>query len=179
MYESHDRLGQMSIALLLMYVMIFSNGIKSIVGCNIRHALSNNMIMQHITAFVILLFFIVITTRETNQGAFGKNLAFSIVVYLWFVMLTRVQAGTFLLVLVILLIAYAIGKFVPITEDKQRKIQSYQAALTIVAVSITIVSFIHYIHDIKAKHAESFRWHKFISQPPKCKQCKLRSGKCV
>lgn len=189
MFVYQERLAQLSIAVLLMYVMIFSNGMKAIVGCNIRHALSHNVIMQHLTAFIILLFFIVITTKETNQGAFGKNVVFSILVYAWFAMLTRVRVITFLLVLVLLLIAYAIGKFGQdaryndvdqALQAKHRNIQYYQALLTIVAALITTVSFVQYIHDKKMRYGDSFRWRKFFSEPPRCKACAMVGrNKCV
>ena len=185
MYVPQERLAQLATAVLLMYVMIFSNGMKSIVGCNIRHALTNNFIIQHIIAFVILLFFIVITTKETNQGALGKNLIFSIMVYIWFAMLTRVRVETFVFVLILLLAAYAIGKFAARDnkpDSKKQKVQTaqkLQALLTVVAVLTTMVAFIQYIQHKKTKYGEAFRWHMFFTKPPKCRQCKVINSKCV
>ncbi len=183
MYVSQERLSQLSIAVLLMYVMIFANGVKSIVGCNIRHALSNNYLVQHLTAFLILLFFIVITTKETDQGGFSKNFVFSIVVYLWFAMLTRIRVEMFLFVLVLLLTAYALGKNnrdAPESNTKNTKNEYYQAILAGLAAFITIASFLHFTYTNMAKHGESFDWQTFIMKPPKCRQCKMSAtGKCV
>jgi hypothetical protein len=181
MYVSQELLKQLSIAVLLMYVMIFSNGVKSIVGCNIRHALSNNFMVQHLMAFLILLFFIVVTTKETNQGKLGQNFVFSVIVYIWFAMLTRIRIEMFLLVLVLLLVAYALGKIETTDERKRIKNNTNQMVLAIFALSITVASFMHYTYSKMEKHGSKFSWERFITKPPKCYQCKMKgiAGKCV
>jgi hypothetical protein len=187
MYVSQERLKQLSIAVLLMYVMIFSNGVKSIVGCNIRHALTNNFMIQHLMAFLILLFFIVVTTKETNQGGFGKNVVFSVIVYIWFAMLTRIRIEMFLLVLVLLLVAYALGKMEaeePTGEHERLKhnttnqMEIYQVVLAVFAVFITVASFMHYTYSKMTQHGNAFSWERFFTKAPKCSQCKMK-GKCV
>ncbi len=188
MYLSNQRLAQLSVAVLLMYVMIFSNGVKSIVGCNIRHALSTNFLVQHLTAFLILLFFIVVTTKETNQGSFAKNFVFSVLVYIWFAMLTRVRIEMFLVVLILLLIAYALGTN-NMDENKMEETESheiikreqrYQITLVVLSLLITVSSFAHYIYSKMTRYGKAYSWQKFLTKPPKCKLCKMSLvGSCV
>lgn len=176
MYLQDERLAQLSVAVLLMYVVIFSNSMGTIVGCNIKHALKNNFLLQHLVAFLILLFFIVITTKETNQGGLLANFGFSVLVYLWFSMMTRMPIQVFIVVLVMLLLAYAIGqKNVKHTDRRERdNTTRNQALITILAFSLTLVAFIMYTIEKKIKYGKQFSWVKFVTKPPKCQQCKLR-----
>jgi hydrogenase-4 membrane subunit HyfE len=175
MYLQDERLAQLSVAVLLMYVVIFSNSMGTIVGCNIKHALRNNFLLQHLVAFLILLFFIVITTKETNQGGLLANFGFSVLVYVWFSMMTRMPIQVFLLVLMMLLLAYAIGQKNVKQSDRERKNTTKQQALiTILAFSLTLIAFVVYSIEKKIKYGKQFSLVKFLTNPPKCQQCKLR-----
>ena len=175
MYLQDERLAQLSVAVLLMYVVIFSNSMGTVVGCNIKHALRNNVLLQHLVAFLILLFFIVITTKETNQGGLLANFGFSVLVYAWFSMMTRMPIEVFLVVLVMLLLAYAIGQKNVEQSDRERKnMIKNQALITILAFCVTLIAFVVYSIEKKIKYGNQFSWVKFITKPPKCQQCKLR-----
>jgi uncharacterized membrane protein len=175
MYLQDERLAQLSVAVLLMYVVIFSNSMGTIVGCNIKHALKNKFLLQHLVAFLILLFFIVITTKETNQGGLMANFGFSVLVYVWFSMMTRMPIQVFLIVLIMLLLGYAIGQKNVEQSDRERKnTTKHQALITMLAFSVTLIAFVAYTIEKKLKYRQQFSLIKFLTKPPKCQQCKLR-----
>lgn len=170
--EDDDRLGSNLTKLFMpgfsifaLYLLIASAALYSIFTEPIRKLLEDNLIVKHLLGYMTMLFFVVL--NEATEVNYVQTVLFTIFVYLWFVMTTKLSLFYWVLTIIILGGLYAIQMYKQTEEDlthKQKKfITELEYGGTIVGFLITVVGFVSYYYSKADKHKNGFTFAKFFS----------------
>ncbi len=170
--EDDDRMGKNITKLFMpgfsifaLYLLIASAALYSIFASPIRDMLEKNLLVKHILGYLTLLFFIVLTGAE--EVNYLQAVFFTVFVYIWFVMTTKLSLGYWLLTIFLLGALYAIQMYKQTEEDLTHKEKKFISDLeylgSAVGFAVTFVGFITYYLDKKAKHKDAFRLYHFFN----------------
>lgn len=169
----------MAIAVVLFYMMLLSNDMKGIVGCNVHHAIQHNPWLQHLTAFTVLYFLVILAFPQTFSGALRYSFVLCLAVYVWFIVIARLPFSMFALVIVMLLGSYMASIHAERKDSQPAETaRAMQNALAYSAAAITVVAFALYALEKRKKHGVHFSWAKLFINPPRCKACKVGARTC-
>jgi len=111
--EDDDRLGSNITKLFMpgfsifaLYLLIASAALYSIFAAPIRDMLETNLFVKHILGYFTLLFFVVLTGAEKVN--YKQATGFTVFVYIWFVMTTKLSLFYWICTIMILGGLYAI-----------------------------------------------------------------------
>lgn len=170
--EDDDRLGKNvtklfmpGFAIFALYLLIGSAALYSIFAAPIRDILENNLAAKHILGYLTLLFFVVLTGAE--QVNYSQALGFTFLVYLWFVMTTKLSLFYWFVTIFILGGLYALQMYKQTEEDlshKEKKfITEVEYAGTVVGFLVTAFGFASYYFSKKNQKGNGFRFLHFLS----------------
>ena len=170
--EDDDRIGSNLTRLFMpgfsifaLYLLIGSAALYSIFAAPIRELLEKNLLVKHILGYLTLLFFIVLS-QAVNVN-YPQTILFSIFVYLWFVMTTKLSVSYWTLTIFILGSLYAIQMYKQTEEDlthKEKKLLSNVEYIgTGVGFLVTLVGFVKYYLEKRNTHGNGFRVYNFFS----------------
>ncbi len=170
----------MAVAVVLFYMMLVSNDMNGVVGCNVHHTIKRNPLLQHLTAFIVLYFLVILAFPQTFKGALRHSFFLCLAVYAWFFIIARLPFSMFALIILLLLGSYMFSLHAQREELEERRRQravALQNTLAYSAVGVTIAAFVLYVIEKRAKHGAHFSWAKLFVNPPKCKACKMGGKK--
>lgn len=164
----------LAMPLFAFYLLVFCNFTGEIIGCKLKTLLSNNMLAKHILGFVLLLFLVVLVNPENADEKFMKNLTYSAVVYVWFLITIRNPYEMIVLVLLLLLIVYLLGAKKDRKEkqgkvDEVAKLHKIQVGITVGAFLLSVLGCISYYYAKHEEYGKSFAWEKFIFGNKRCR----------
>jgi hypothetical protein len=170
--EDDDRLGKNVTKLFMpgfsifaLYLLIASAALYSIFASPIRDMLEKNLIVKHLLGYLTMLFFVVLTGAvEIN---YLQAVLFTVFVYLWFVMTTKLSLNYWLFTILILGALYALQMYKQTEEDlthKEKKIISEIEYIgTGVGFLVTLVGFVTYYLTKKGEAGSAFRLYHFFN----------------
>lgn len=160
-----DNIITIIICVLLYYFVVLANFLPETVGCQLRKILATNMIAKHIVG-LLLLYFLVILTNPTWSN---KNLLYtffiSIIVYVLFLVNTRMNLPFILCNILLLIILYFLNlkkKEEELPEDKIKKIEYIQLIIMILLGVSYLAGFILYLIDHIKEYEDNFNLSEFI-----------------
>ncbi len=170
--EDDDRIGKNVTKLFMpgfsifaLYLLIASAALYSIFASPIRNMLENNLVVKHILGYLTMLFFIVLTGAE--EVNYIQAVLFTVFVYLWFVMTTKLSLRYWLLAIMILGGLYAIQIYKQTEENLRHKEKEFISEIeyigTGVGFTVTLVGFISYYLSKKEKHKDAFKLYHFFN----------------
>lgn len=170
--EDDDRLGKNVTKLFMpgfsifaLYLLIGSAALYSIFSSPIRDMLEKNLLVKHILGYLTLLFFIVLTGAE--QINYIQAVTFTVFVYLWFVMTTKLSLSYWLLSIFILGGLYALQMYKQTEEDLTHKEKTFLSEIeyigTGVGFLVTVIGFTSNYLSKKEKHKDAFRLYHFFN----------------
>ncbi len=170
--EDDDRIGNNLTKLFMpgfsifaLYLLIGSAALYSIFAAPIRDMLENNLLVKHILGYLTLLFFVVLS--QAVEVDYPSTILFTVFVYLWFVMTTKLSLSYWILTIFILGSLYAIQMYKQTQEDlthKEKKILSdVEYVGTGIGFVVTVIGFVKYYFEKSAKHGNGFRAYHFFS----------------
>lgn len=152
----------LAISLFVLYI-IGLNSMGSLFGCGFRRVFQNNIYFRHLSTFGYILFISVYANQEFAASNFWSLFGYSFLLYVGFIMTTRIHYLMLVLVMALLLMVYILGIQANNSKDKEKEKLLQQQWYGVYAVGVAIlVGFIHYflkqIHDKKQR----FTVMKFI-----------------
>lgn len=170
--EDDDRLGKNVTKLFMpgfsifaLYLLIASAALYPIFASPIRDMLEKNLAVKHILGYLTLLFFIVLTGAvEVN---YIQTVLFTLFVYIWFVMTTKLSLTYWLFTILILGSLYAIQMYKQTEEDLTHKEKKFISEIeyigTGVGFVVTLVGFVSYYLSKKGEAGNAFRLYHFFN----------------
>jgi Ca2+/Na+ antiporter len=168
-------LNALALPLFAFYLLVFCNFTPEVIGCRMQHLLRKNMVAKHLLSVLLLFFLIVLAQEDLSEKNIPYLVAFSVLVYAWFIMTTRSPLYVTFAVLVLLLIVYVIGAVKkryagdPSQDAYSRKLEMAQRAMTTIALLISIVGFVLYFLEKRKEYGDAFDWKEFIAGTNRCK----------
>jgi small-conductance mechanosensitive channel len=94
----------------LLILLISGGFLTDIFPHRLRNVINNNLQLKHLFAFMILLFFIVLsdTGNTTNSDNFFQLFYKSILLYIFFILLIKIEPRFFVAIIILLIITYII-----------------------------------------------------------------------
>ena len=170
--EDDDRFGKNvtnlfmpGFSIFALYLLIASAALYSIFASPIRDMLEKNLLVKHFLGYLTLLFFIVLTGAvEVN---YIQAVFFTVFVYIWFVMTTKLSINYWLLTILILGGLYAIQMYKQTEEDLTHKEKKLLSELEYIGTAagflVTLVGFVTYYLTKKGEAGSSFRLYHFFN----------------
>ena len=82
------------IAIFILVLIICGNFLGQLFPCKVQDMFNNNIVLKHVLGFFTLLFFAISTIPElhfveTGLGKFSDFLLTSVILYLWFILMSK------------------------------------------------------------------------------------------
>ncbi len=179
--------------LFILYLVISSNFLANLFGCKVQQAFQDNMLLKHFLGFLTLFFFVTLAdTSETLPSDLRYRFGIALIIYLFFMISTRVNLRFWVPAIVSLGAVYIIEFFKQ--EEKKKEdtdqdrglIDRYskaQQGLVGIATLLILVGFLVYIGEKKMEYNKEFRWTTFFFGKTTCKgdepSSKLSTGEAI
>jgi len=162
------------LSILSLYLLIFCNFTKELVGCKLTYLLDTNIYFKHIIAFILLLFLIILIDEENIKKSIFVNLIFAIIIYIFFLISTRINYIFIIIILILLLCIYILDKISLKEKENNNKInydyyQKIEIILIILVTITIIIGFIKYMIEKYNEYNKNFSLLTFIFGTLKCK----------
>jgi hypothetical protein len=162
----------LAIALFILYVFGLSSA-SSLFGCRLK-LLQSNIYFKHLATFGYILFISIYANQAFAASSFWQLFGYALLLYLGFIMTTRIHYVMLFIVLVLLMVVYVFGikeKNTTDEEEKSRLKQQQLYAAYGVALT-TAVGVVHYYLKQRAQKKDKFTLMKFIFGGVKCDSAK-------
>jgi hypothetical protein len=156
--------------LFILYLVISSNFLGNLFGCQIQNSFTNNILIKHLLGFLTLFFFIGLAeTSDILPSEPTQKMVFSFVIYILFLFSTRIKVSFWFPFIICLALVYIVQIYKEY-ENKQTKPDKskvdnylmYQKVFLGLAVFVSIIGFVVYFYDKKVQHGDSFSYFRFI-----------------
>ena len=166
--------GSAALPLFVLYLLVLTNYSAELVSCRLQHQFQSNMLMKHVVGLLIVTFLVVAVAGENADRKIIHIVAFSLGVYLWFLMTARCDMYIVIPVLVLLLVAYTVSLSKSRAEregeaakaSRFRRIQNWLAGAALV---LSVIGFVLYVIEKKREYGASFDIVKFFNGQVKCR----------
>lgn len=172
------------IAIFILVLIICGNFLGQLFPCKVQDMFNNNILLKHVLGFFTLLFFAIstipeLTFIETGIGKFSDFILTSVILYLWFILMSKNYYIFWLLTFGLAAIMYLIflyektEKTVYEKESKAYESPEYlvtcKKILGFKIISSTIFGFLVYMGAKKEEYGKKFDYFTFIFGKPSCR----------
>lgn len=156
-------------SLFVLYLMISSNFLGSLFGCQVQDILTNNMLVKHLLGFLTLYFFVSIV--DPSQYNPLQKLMFTVLIYLCFILSTKLDSKAWLVFITLLALVYIlyIVKDSIQDEDAKKFIGVSQLTLVCGSIIVLILGSIYYLGEKKIEYGKDFSYTTFFIGKPVCR----------
>jgi hypothetical protein len=173
--ESLDEVSNLLIPLFALYLLIFCNFTKETLGCRLTNVLDNNMYAKHFITFLLLYFLVIVTDSNNLENGVFISLGWTVVVYIIFMITTRVSFPIMIVLLILMMASYILGntakkRLDEKKEDEYKKLKSAQNIMFILLITFTTTGFMIYMIEKYREYKGTFSIVKFLFGNSKCRQ---------
>lgn len=169
------------------YAIISGGYVTQILPCSIKSLLTNNIYMKHIIGLLLIFSFIMleggwsfnkkkIDNLNWTNGNTIHSLGYALLLYITFLMSSKMKASTNMLFYGILFVIYIINTYTnylvikkEIDTELEKKVRKVMLYLCYILVGIFIYGIVNYYYYKKYQIGKSFNIYKYIIGTPKCK----------
>lgn len=153
----------LSNGLLLFYIAIATNFIADLYSKPLRKFLKDNRFMHHIIGYLVLLYSISYTTFRTD---WMNVFLFTLIMYIWFILTTKMDLIFTLLVVVCLAVGFILNTHLTEHTDAQdteiNKLRKYEKYIMYAAIGITLIGTGKFLIEKYTKFGSNFSVVKFL-----------------
>lgn len=184
MLENMNNISDISLPLFAFYLIVFCNFTKEILGCNLIHVLDTNMYAKHLVAFMLLYFLVIIVDPKNIEDNLLVNFGKSILIYIIFIVTTKLSFPIMILLLALLMIYYILGsiakrKDAEGKEEEYNRLRMVQNILFIIICIISLIGFIIYFIEKYREYSPNFSIVKFLVGNNICRKYTPKSAKII
>lgn len=156
-----------------MYLWMFFAFFTVLNNCELQKLAFTNIYVQHLFAFLAFFFLITIVDVQNNQSV-QETWIKTIIVYLIFIVTTKMKLWGVIFLIVLLIIDLTIRAHILYRQkqgDKPEQLEQFQKArriLRYVIFIVVILAFIHYLVYQEKEYKDRFSLSKFLLGTGKC-----------
>ena len=168
-----------SISVFVLLLIISGNFLGELMPCRVREELSSNMILKHFFGYLTLVFFAIVTVFKTSSM---NILLLSLLVYLYFIVLSKTNWRFWIVVVFLLGISYIIHVWGLTYKKEQSKegevkiedsiinmLPTIQLSFVWLASFLTVIGSIVYMGNKKKEYGKDFSYMYFFLGKPECR----------
>jgi hypothetical protein len=158
-------------------VLIISAGyLTQLFPCKLQKILNENIYVKHLFGLFTLVFFVLLSA-PIDEKSIDIIIPQSVLLYMYFIIVTKTNKYIFLLILLLLGITYLIVlKTAELKDKKERKlgdaeIQQYDNIVKYIyglVILLTIVGVMLYMGEKKMEYKKNFNYTVFLFGKPEC-----------
>jgi hypothetical protein len=157
-------------ALLLLLLAVMGNYVAETLSCQVQNVLTNSMVVKSVVIFCLIYFTMTLTSTTIVHP--GKTLIQSVVLWISFMLITKMNIYFSSAVFVLLMYIFVLSNFKSYYKKTKNKEQELLMKKHIrmgkkVFIGISCVGFITYFYKQYTEHSD-FSFLKFITGVPKC-----------
>jgi hypothetical protein len=156
----------------LLYLLISANFLSQLFPCRTQFDVTQNMSLRHVLGFFTMYVFIVLADSEnTLPKDPTKRLQLTVVMYVWFLLSTKLSRDFWRIFIAILAAVFIIQLYKEHEEtsiENKQKMHEIQKWLLSIAVVVTIVGVVVYVGQKKLEYGKDFTYQKFMSGKVMC-----------
>ena len=159
-------------AIFLMMVAVSGNFIKEMFPCGFQKVFDRSVILKYILTFFILFISVILIKPSITKG---RSLIFifgiTIFIYIWFILMTKMNVYFFLTLLFILFILYICIQYYSYKKLSDKDKKEYNIITTtifVLSIVITVIGFLLYYGEKKYEYKKMFSWNKFFFDTVVC-----------
>ena len=158
----------------ILFLVLAAGFLQPLFPCNTTKLFTESKPIRHLLGFFTLIFFVVVSDTELDEYMpLGTILATSAVIYLWFLIASKMTANWWLLLIVLLGALYIIDLY----EEREKKEGPDVAANLALAKKVilgasmllTAVGFLIYLGEKKLDYKGKFNYTDFFLSTTSCK----------
>jgi len=169
-------LSKIIISIFLFYLLIFCNYTKELIGCKLNYYLSTNMYAKHLVAFLLLYFLIIVVDSDNIENTYLYNIGISFLIYILFIITTRIPYYIIIVILILLIILYIINKLKKKEQEKnletKNEVNKYfymELSLIFIIMILMSIGFVYYGLEKYCEYGKKFSILTFILGNTTCK----------
>lgn len=157
--------------LFIFYVTLGGNFVAQLFPCQVQKLFTENIYYKHFLAFFIL-FFAIILTSEKSEKITSTIFSKTIMLYMLFIILTRMDKNFFLMFFVLLCIKFIIVNEIENTQDNvlKEKYDKINKGLDYALIFTGIVGFMLYYGEKRYEYGKRFNFSTFLLGKPVCRE---------
>ena len=153
--------------LLVLYLLLSGPLLDSILPCHAKRLINSSVILRHVLGYLTLLFFVVIIDEFTDSiKSVTKILGICAVIYIWFVISSKMTGSLWLALLAVLAAMSAIELYTSRIDKPSDELEEWTSlantVLIVLAVAITLIGFLGYRGEKKLEYGGSFSYFTFL-----------------
>ena len=161
------------LAIFVFYLIIFSNYTKELLGCKLKQIFKKNIYSKHLIAFILLYFLINIIDDSEDENSDIYKFGYSFILYILFIITTRIPYYLIIIILILLVILYNINK-IKIknkNEDTNKYLDKYiymELFVIFIILFFMAIGFIYYGLEKYCEYGKNFSISTFVIGNIKC-----------
>tara|TARA_B110000008_G_scaffold87904_1_gene89938 strand:- start:3571 stop:4203 length:633 start_codon:yes stop_codon:yes gene_type:complete len=144
----------------LLILTIAGNYTGDLMNCQIQYSLKNNRAVQNISAFLTLLFFIVLSNSKLK---FEKALLQASYLYAFFIIISKCELSCFLVIILLLMTSCILRKYIVegTYNEKTKTLKIVDSVVLCLTVPFVIFGVVVYYGKKKIEYGDNFKFLKF------------------
>lgn len=157
----------------ILYLVLAGSFLQPLFPCHSTRLIGNSMIIRHLLGFLTLIFFVVVTDTEIDDYLpLGTILAVSTVIYIWFLLSSRMSANWWIGLVFLLAALYLTDLY----ESRAKKLSAEQSeylewakkGLIGAGLATTLIGFLIYVGEKKLEFRGDFDYLTFFLGKETC-----------
>jgi hypothetical protein len=161
--------------LLILYLIISANFLAQTFGCKTQYSLNKSMYVKHIVGFFTLLYFVnsIDTDKTTDEFLFFRRFFKTIMLYVVFILSTRMNTTVFMLFIGLLMINFILSQYANTLDTKHfaAKLQIYDTigkVISKLSIVFLAIGVLLYIKEKKIEYKSKFSYVTFLVGKTTC-----------
>lgn len=165
----------------VMWVFIAGAYMDELAGCQMRRLLGTSMVAKHVTGIIVVYYSVILTSDETVKEFLPiKRLVMTLLLYAWFVLMTRCDAPVIIATLCVIFVIYLVSQSTHSDEeDDMRAKRTMVRRLFYVAVALTVTGVTLYARRKMIEYGDQFDWATFFVGRMRCDSLRVDSDEII
>jgi hypothetical protein len=159
-------------AIFLMMVAVSGNFIKEMFPCGFIKLFDRSIILKYIlTFFILVISVILIKPSITKDRSLIFVFGISLFIYIWFILMTKMNVYFFLTLLFILFILYICIQYYSykkLSDEDKKEYNIITTTIFVLSIIITVIGFLLYYGEKKYEYKKMFSWNDFFFKTINC-----------
>ncbi len=169
-------------SIFIFYLLVFCNYTKELIGCKLNYHLTTNMYAKHLIGFLLLFFLIIIADGDNIENTYLYNIGLTFIVYILFIITTRIPYYLIIPILILLIALYIINKIkrkeqeknanLPESPYEKNEVDKYfymELSIIFIIGLLMSIGFIYYGFEKYCEYGKKFSILTFVIGNTTCK----------